>query len=167
MVYESDEAQEAGEEESEPEEEKVECDEDTGFGLGSPTVYQGKEKTLKLDTTLAKISDANVCVTDFSTITAVKSDGSELPVFMRWDPDNWQMRLVPHSKSEIGTHKVLFTATASDGTTIEQTVSITVKTYLYPQFKSTQGKVTVPLYYDYTYTLPDVVNYNDVSYEIT
>lgn len=41
------------------------------------------------------------------TYTAEMEDGSDLPVFLRFYPEEYRFYIMPHAKNETGTYKVL------------------------------------------------------------
>jgi len=54
-------------------------------------------------------------------------NGSPLEGFIRVNPSDWSIDLVPHANSEEGSHDVKLIAIASDGTKITQNIKVTVK----------------------------------------
>jgi len=61
------------------------------------------------------------------TFSVRMGNGSPLEGFIRVNPSDWSIDLVPHANSEEGSHDVKLIAIASDGTKITQNIKVTVK----------------------------------------
>lgn len=66
---------------------------------------------------------------------------SEIPLWIRFDEVNRELIIMPHAKSEIGTHYLVLmameTTEGEESLTFETTIEITVKSNNYPAFLET------------------------------
>lgn len=97
-------------------------------------------------------------------------DGSELPVFLRFYPDNYKFFIMPHSKNETGTYKVLLSAEnileGYETLRVRETVTIQVTNNLFPAFKTSPGPHYVRIGDDKTFNLPTIMNESDMKYKL-
>lgn len=112
-----------------------------------------------------------LCESNFSYQVTMK-DGKDLIPSIRYDKEKRQISFVPHATEEVGTHEVTVVANLTseaeenNGYLIEDAITVTVTSSIYPQVATTIDLVEATALYDSTFTLPQLTNEGEFAYSL-